>query len=1733
MDVDRESLGREPQGRIRVFGGVGIVDHGEPVSIGGPRQRRLLALLAIRAGAIAELDWLAENIWTDDDMPDDYEATLRTYVSRLRRSLPEGAGFQIETVSGGYRLEAAAPTLEHVRFGDLRAKALVARERQDPLTAEALLDAALELYRDDPFPELEDLSWARGEIERLKRERLEMIEERFEVALALGRHTQVIGELASFTGEHGLRERARRQYALALHRAGRTAEAVRAIQEFRADLVDVAGLDPSPEMIRLEARLLAGDPDLDVGVQGRPLRGYRLLEQIGTGAFSLVWRGLQPSVDRDVAIKQIRAELATQPAFIRRFEAEAQLVARIEHPHIVPLIDFWRDPDSAYLVMRWLRGGTLEDLIDRGPLDVDRTLEVLTQVGGALAVAHSHGVIHRDVKSANILFDEHDNAYLGDFGIALEVTATTGPEAALSHGSPGYASPEQLRRELLGPGADVFSLGVVAFECLAGSLPFAEETDVAELVRRQMHEPFPRLSSLRSDVPASVDDAVARATAKDPTERFSTVEAFLDALAHPTTLPQTSGRSTAVDGPVVNPYLGLRAFDEADAGHFFGRDRLVAEVVGRLSGSGVPGRCVVLVGPSGSGKSSVARAGVIPALRAGGTPESATWFTTAMVPGDDPFEALETALLRVAVNPPTALVSQLRDGPRGILRGLRRCVASDDERVFLLIDQLEELFTRAPAHDVDAFLNGLAVAIEAPNAPLRLVATLRADFYDRPLRHPKFARVLKAAAVDVTPLAPDELEEAIVEPARRVGVDFEAGLVARLAAETLGQSSPLPLLQHTLAQLFDRRAGATITAEVYDHAGGMSGALAAHAEQIHQACSADERAAARRVFGQLVDPDPERGDLRRRALLADLGDDEATRSVIERFAAGRLITLDRHPVTREPTLDVAHEALLREWPRLAAWIAEDRALLGEIDRLAAAADRWDEEGRDDAGLLRGGRLDVATTVVDEARDRLRPVDRAFVDASRQRADADARLERNRVRRLRRLVVGIGAALAVALVAGGVATVAQRRANDEADRASSAQGRAEAARADAEASRADAEVATLIARSEAEADERPDRAVLLALEAHRRDPGPETEAAVLSVLAGLGMRVGNLPAPFGADDCAVGDNFAPDVVLSPDGTAYYATRGTEMHRQDLTDGRIESVGSLPEECARWGADRDETWQVAISADNDTVWLGDYGAGWNVEVPLTGPSRLAATAPSDLRRFFVTSGDIVHQTGHLLDGQTGEPVGPPIEGLSAGHARFSADGRLLVVGSGHGGDPDGPGPVRLFDAETGQELWNVDAPSRAQAFAFDEAAGEILAGTVGGELLPIALADGAIGAPIPTSIEMNIDWLERRDDGSVVVGSQGLIEIVTRDGGPVLGTQVDPNGAHRGALRPDGVVVIHARDRSSELLDFRGAGLLLVDQAIEGIGDQARFGFDAVAWADPASHEVTLASLVDGSRQSVLPLDEDGGVFASVAVTPEPDGYVAFSLNHGLARFVDDELVGRLELADFTLNGGGGRPGTMALVGNANSTVHVIDTSDLSVLLTLELDPSQASTAHPTAAGGVHVVAGDGTLRSYSSASEPVGSIDTGLTNPFIVLEVSDGVLAVAGRSGTALVSLDTGEVQRLPDVGETNGLAVVPGRDLLVIVQFDGTVRLWDLAENRSRGVLLDAASGGVNPLYDESSDSIWVAVDGDAVRVPLDPDRWIALACEYAGRELTSDEWREYVPGDLPQQPVCDDASGL
>ncbi len=421
---------------IVVLGSIAVRVDGRDVPIGGPRQRRLLAALVRAEGRVVSTGQLADAVWADEsDPPAAGERTLQSYVSRLRTALGEG---HVIGEAGGYRLDVREGVVDAQRFAAL----IAAASSAPPVTALEQVDEALALWRGPAYAEFAHEDWVRPVAAGLEELRLVALERRAQARLELGQHAEVVPELEVLAREHPLREHFEAQLMLALYRSGRQGDALRSYRRHRSTLAEETGLVPSRELVDLERRITLDDPSLAFVAAGRVARGYVLADEIGAGSFGTVYRAVQPSVGREVAVKVVRPELADDPDYVRRFETEARLVARLEHPHIVPLYDFWREPGGAYLVFRYVRGGTAASR-HAGPWPLAEVDRLATEVGAALGIAHAAGVTHRDVKPANVLFDESGNSYLSDFGIAIDGPDLGAVDGFRSAGSPLYASPEQ------------------------------------------------------------------------------------------------------------------------------------------------------------------------------------------------------------------------------------------------------------------------------------------------------------------------------------------------------------------------------------------------------------------------------------------------------------------------------------------------------------------------------------------------------------------------------------------------------------------------------------------------------------------------------------------------------------------------------------------------------------------------------------------------------------------------------------------------------------------------------------------------------------------------------------------------------------------------------------------------------------------------------------------------------------------------------------------------------------------------------------------------------------------------------------------------------------------------------------------------------------------------------------------------------------------------------------------
>jgi DNA-binding SARP family transcriptional activator/WD40 repeat protein len=530
----------------------------------------------------------------------------------------------------------------------------------------------------------------------------------------------------------------------------------------------------------------------------------------------------------------------------------------------------------------------------------------------------------------------------------------------------------------------------------------------------------------------------------------------------------------------VCPFKGLAFFDRADAEYFCGRERLVADLLARLVESPLAG----IVGSSGVGKSSLLRAGVLPALSAGSLPGSQRWRQVLLRPGARPDAELSRAL---AGGRPGDTLGRLAPG----------------ERLVIAVDQLEELFTLCEQEtERAAFAGRLAAAAGDPGRRALVIVALRADFYGRLASYPPLAALVSASHVLAGPMDRGELARAIEQPATRAGLEAERPLVEALVSDVAGEPGGLPLLSTTLLQLWRTRDGRTLRYGSYRASGGVRGAVARLAEDAYTQLGERERPIARGLLLRLASG--ENGTLtRRRVPLAELERITGARPVLAALTGARLLTVS------DGEVELSHEALLREWPRYRAWLEEDRIGRRLHAHLTAAARDWDERNRDLGELYRGARLAGALDWAAQHDDQLNPLEREFIQASRLESEGVTRRQRAQNRRLRSLLLGVCVLLIIAVVAGIAALINQQSASSHA-RAATAAARVALARQ---------------LGAQAVNEPRLDRAVLLAREAVNLDPSPQTEGTLLATLQRDPAVIGTFALPVG---------LASQLVMSPDG-----------------------------------------------------------------------------------------------------------------------------------------------------------------------------------------------------------------------------------------------------------------------------------------------------------------------------------------------------------------------------------------------------------------------------------------------------------------------------------------------------------------------------------------------------------------------------------------------------------------------
>jgi hypothetical protein len=474
------------------------------------------------------------------------------------------------------------------------------------------------------------------------------------------------------------------------------------------------------------------------------------------------------------------------------------------------------------------------------------------------------------------------------------------------------------------------------------------------------------------------------------------------------------------------PYKGLDAFEEQDADLFFGREALVTELIGRVRDL----RTVFITGPSGSGKSSLVRAGLIPALRAGGLPESDRWLYATMKPGRDPFEALAQAFSRLK-SPELGRYFREHAGQPGTLNECAESVLSErkDQHLVIFLDQFEEVFTQIHKEEERvAFLNLLTHAATVEGGRVILLFSMRSDFVPNCATYPDLNATLNRQFIQIGAMQPDELVSAIAQPALRVGLKIDPDLIAQIINDMKGEPGALPLMQFALKDLFDKgqskRGVIALTLDAYLQHGGIQKSLERHADSAFGKLDKHEQELARSVFSGLIEVGRGTQDTKRTAIFDELvpasGNADAIHSIVQKLADARLLTTDE-----QTTVTISHEKLIEAWPWLKRLVDENRDVIALQNEIAQDAKEWDENKRDASYLYTGARLANAREQLETRKLVLGSLGQEFISTSQQvelqtlqeklAKEKQVEIEKTTSKRLRSLTIILMAIFTVAFI----------------------------------------------------------------------------------------------------------------------------------------------------------------------------------------------------------------------------------------------------------------------------------------------------------------------------------------------------------------------------------------------------------------------------------------------------------------------------------------------------------------------------------------------------------------------------------------------------------------------------------------------------------------------------------------------------------------------------------------------
>ena len=789
-------------------------------------------------------------------------------------------------------------------------------------------------------------------------------------------------------------------------------------------------------------------PASEASVPGGRFGQYEVIRQIGRGGMGTVYLARDLRLGRLVAIKFLARRDSHDNAL---FLAEARVTARCNHENIVVIHDVGEYRQRPYMVFEYVAGQTLRTWLDDRArhsgdgalLEPSLAATLMIPVVRALAYAHDVGIVHRDLKPANIMLTDAGTIKVLDFGIAtllagaelcstaVHIPAIAEPGAIM--GTLPFMSPEQLEGGTIDPRTDLWAVGIMLYQMVTGAHPVVHDGHSQSALHdiATLDVPMPSVGERRPGL-GPLAGIIDRCLIKDRAHRTRDAHVLLRELE-----AIAAGRRVAVLGHDGNPFAGLAPFQEADADRFYGRTREVGAVRARLRSCAL----VALAGPSGVGKSSLVRAGVIPLLKRSGE----GWDTFTIRPGRNPLAALSAIRIGLATDPASSslVVSgasgehapdptpDLRAAPGQLGAALRAWAHRTRRRVLVFVDQFEELYTLcAESDERAAFLACLDGVADDASSPLRVLLSIRSDFLDRLAEHRHLADDVNHGLMFVPPLDREGLRDALVRPVEAADCRYEdPAIVDDMLAAVAAASGSLPLLQFAAARLWTERdqGRRLLTRASYQAMGGIAGTLAGHADHVLGAISGGERALVRAIFERLVTPERTRAVVSLGELRELPGAPDDIERLIHRLVDARLLVVEAR-AGDDHTAELVHESLIERWPTLVGWLDENRDDAAFLSRLRTAAAAWQSSDRDDGVLWRDEPARQALVWLSHYRGELGRRERAYLDAVR---DVATRAQRRTRLVRRRLIAAVVAVPMILLAVASVALVRISRAEHEA------------------------------------------------------------------------------------------------------------------------------------------------------------------------------------------------------------------------------------------------------------------------------------------------------------------------------------------------------------------------------------------------------------------------------------------------------------------------------------------------------------------------------------------------------------------------------------------------------------------------------------------------------------------------------------------------------------------------------